>query len=48
MDERMHTVKQNAEALLVAGRRIGLEANAVKTMYTSKSRGYSAGRNHGM
>jgi len=29
----VHTVKENAEALIVASKEIGLEVNAVKTKY---------------
>jgi hypothetical protein len=31
LDEGMHNMKQNTEALLVAGRNVGLEANAART-----------------
>ena len=34
----MHTVKENAEALVVAGKEIGLEVNADKTKYMVMSR----------
>ena len=37
------TVKGNAEALLVATKKIGLEVNADKTKYTVKSRDQKAG-----
>jgi len=30
---RVHTIKENAEALVVASKGIGLEVNAVKTKY---------------
>ena len=41
-----HTVKENAEALLVATKEIGLEVNADKTKYMVKSRDRNAGRGH--
>jgi len=33
----VHTVKKNAEALIVASKEIGLEANADKTKYSTWS-----------
>ena len=39
-----HTVKENAEALLVATEEIGLEVNADKTKYMVMSRDRNAGR----
>ena len=42
----IHTVKQNAEALLVATKEIGLEVNADKTKYMVMSRDRNAGRGH--
>ena len=42
----VHTVKENAEALVVATKEIGLEVNADKTMYMVMSRDQSAGRSH--
>ena len=39
-----HTVKENAEALLVATKEIGLEVNADKTKYMIMSRDQNAGR----
>ena len=39
-----HTVKENAEALLVATKEIGLEVNADKTKYMGMSRDRNAGR----
>ena len=41
-----HTVKENAEALLVATKEIGLEVNADKTKYMVMSRDRNAGRCH--
>jgi hypothetical protein len=43
---RVHTIKVNAEALVVAGKEIGLEVNADKTKYMVMSRDQSAGRSH--
>jgi hypothetical protein len=43
-----HTIKENAEALLVASKEIGLEANADKTKYMVMSRDQTAGRSHSM
>ena len=43
-----HTVKENAEALVVATKEIGLEVNADKTKYMIMSRYQNAGRSHGM
>jgi hypothetical protein len=40
----LHTVKENAEALVVATKEIGLEVNADKTKYMVKSRERNAGR----
>jgi len=44
----VHTVEENAEALVVATKEIGLEVNADKTKYTIMSRDQNAGRNHSM
>jgi hypothetical protein len=41
-----HTVKKNAEDLLVATKEIGLEVNADKTKYMVMSRDRNAGRRH--
>ena len=41
-----HTVKENAESLLVATKEIGLEVNADKTKYMVMSRDRNAGRGH--
>ena len=43
-----HTVKENAEALVVATKEIGLEANADKTKYMIMSRDQNAGRSYSM
>ena len=44
----VHTVKENAEALVVATREIGLEVNADETKYMIMSRDQNAGRSHSM
>jgi len=44
----VHTVKENAEALVVATKEIGLAVNADKTKYMIMSRNQNAGRNHSM
>jgi hypothetical protein len=44
----VHTVKENAEALVVATKEIGLEVNADKTQYMVMSRDQNAGRSHSM
>ena len=44
----VHTIKENAEALLVATKKIGLEVNANKTKYMVTSRDQNAGRSHSM
>jgi hypothetical protein len=41
----VHTVKENAEALVFATKEIGLEVNADKTKYMIMSRDRKAGRN---
>jgi hypothetical protein len=38
----VHTVKENAEALVVASKESGLEVNADKTKYTAMSRDQNA------
>jgi hypothetical protein len=43
-----HTVKENTEALVVATKEIGLEGNADKTKYMTKSRDQNARRSHNM
>ena len=40
----VHAVKENAEALVVATKEIGLEVNADKTKYMIMSRDQNAGR----
>jgi len=42
----VHTVKENAEALVVATKEIGLEVNADKMKYMVMSRDRNAGRGH--
>jgi len=42
----VHTVKENAEALVVASKETGLEVNADKTKYMDMSRDQNAGRIH--
>jgi len=42
----VHTVKKNAEALVVATKEIGLKVNADKTKYMGMSRDRNAGRGH--
>ena len=44
----VHTVKENAESLVVATKEIGLEVNADKTKYMIMSRDQNAGRSHSM
>jgi hypothetical protein len=44
----VHTVKENAEASVVATKEIRLEVNADKTKYTVMSRDQNAGRSHSM
>jgi hypothetical protein len=39
----VHTIKENAEALLAASKEIGLKIIADKTKYIIKSRGQNAG-----
>jgi len=42
----VHTLKENAEALVAATREIGLEVNADKTKYMAMSRDQNAERIH--
>jgi hypothetical protein len=42
----VHTIKENAEALVVASMEIGLEVNAYKTKYMIMPRDQSAGQFH--
>jgi len=44
----VHTVEENAEALVFATKEIGLEVNADKTKYMIMSRDQDAGRSHSM
>ena len=44
----IHTVKENAEALVVATKETGLEVNADKTKYMVMSREQTAGLSHTM
>jgi hypothetical protein len=44
----VHTVKENAEAIVVATKEIGLEVNTHKTKYMVMSRNRNAGRGHGV
>jgi hypothetical protein len=44
----VHTVRENAEALVVATKEIGLEANTDKTKYMVMSRDRNAGRGEGV
>jgi hypothetical protein len=42
----VHTIQVNTEALVVAGREIGLDVNADKNKYIVMSRDQNAGRSH--
>ena len=44
----VHTVKRNAEALVVATKEIGLEVNADRPKYMIMSRDQNEGRSHSM
>jgi hypothetical protein len=44
----VYTVRENAEALVVATKKIGLEVNTDKTKYMVMSRDRNAGRVHGV
>ena len=44
----VNTVKENTEALIVAGKESGLEVNANNTKYMVMSRDQNAGRSHSM
>ena len=46
LGEGLHTIKENAEALVVASKEIGLEVNAVKTKYMVMFRDQNAGQSH--
>jgi len=43
-----HTVKENAEALIVASKELGLEVNSDKTKYMVMFRNQNAGQSHSM
>jgi hypothetical protein len=43
-----HSIKENAEALAVASKEIGIEVNADKPKYMVMSRDQTSGRRHGM
>jgi len=42
----IHTLKENAEAIVAVTREIGLEVSADKTTYMAMSRDQNAGQNH--
>jgi len=44
----IHTVKENAEALIIASKKIGLVVNADKTKYMVMSQDQNAGQSHSM
>jgi Tfp pilus assembly protein PilP len=44
----VHTIQENAEALVVAGRAIGLEVKADKTKYMANFRDQNAERSHSL
>jgi len=44
----VHTIKENAEALVVASKTVGLEVNADKTKYMVMSQNQNAGQSHTM
>ena len=46
MGGSVHTVKENAEALVVATKETGLEVDADKTKYMVMSWNWNAGRGH--
>jgi len=46
LEGSLHTLKENAEALVAATREIGLEISADKTKYMVMSRDQNGGRNH--
>jgi hypothetical protein len=48
LEGSVQTAKENAEALVVATKEIGLEVNAVKTKYMVMARDQNAGRSHSM
>jgi len=46
LGESVHTIKENAEDLVVASKEFGLEVNMDKTKYMVKSSDQNAGRSH--
>ena len=44
----VHTIKENAEALIMASKNTGLEVNADKTKYMVMSQDQNAGQSHSM
>jgi hypothetical protein len=48
LEGSIHTIKENAGALVVASMEIGLDVNADKTKYMVMSRDQNAGRSHNM
>ena len=48
LGRNIHTIKENAESLVVASKKIGLEVNADKTKYMVMSRDQNLGRSHSM
>jgi hypothetical protein len=48
LEGSVHTVKENAEPLIVASTKTGLEVNADKTKYIVMSGDQNAGRSHNM
>ena len=45
---KLHTLKENTEALIVSSKKIGLEVNVDKTKYMVMSRDQNAGQSHSM
>jgi hypothetical protein len=48
LGESVHTIKENAETLVVASKEIGLEVDAIKTKYMVMPRDQTAGRSYSM
>jgi len=46
LGESVHIIQEKAAALVVAGRKIGIEVDADKTKYMVMSRDQNAGRSH--
>jgi len=46
LEGSVHTIKENAEALIVASKETGLEVNTDKPKYMLMSRDQNAGRSH--